>query len=128
MTKKAARRLSVLMPHFETDNVTFVNRMESENTSGKVTPPKSVDNNVYASIDGKLNSYARIHGPVSSAKPQWISFPTVQKENLQEVIYQKTAGEGIAKVCEGPGEGKGGGGGWRSCNQQDKRRGCNGLF
>ena len=99
MTKKASRRLSVLLPHFETESIARETRIESENTAGKVHAPMSGERNVYASIDGKLNSYARIHGSVSSAKPRWTLFSTVQKENLQEVIYEKTVGEGIAKVC-----------------------------
>lgn len=99
MTKKASRRLSVLLPHFETETIPRETRIESESTAGKVQSPSSGERNVYASIDGKLNSYARIHGSVSSATPQWTLFSTVQKENLQEVIYEKTVGEGIAKVC-----------------------------
>lgn len=52
----------------------------------------------YASIDGRPNSYARVHGEVSRAPAKWRSMPVVAKETLREVIYEKAEGEGIAKV------------------------------
>lgn len=52
----------------------------------------------YASVTGQPNSYARVHGGVSNTPVQWRIVPSVQKESLQEVKYEKSIGEGIAKV------------------------------
>jgi hypothetical protein len=47
------------------------------------------------------SSYDRIHGKVSRSPPVWRRIEVVAKEQLQEVLYDKAAGEGIAKVCPG---------------------------
>ena len=53
----------------------------------------------YASvIQGQPSSYARVHGDVAHTPVQWRIVPSVQKEFLQEVKYEKSIGEGIAKV------------------------------
>ena len=40
----------------------------------------------------------RIHGEVSSEAVKWKHFPTLHGTDLQEVLYHKSEGEGIAKV------------------------------
>lgn len=52
----------------------------------------------YSSATGAPSSYARVHGSVSTAPAVWRSISTVQKEELQDVKYEKADGEGIAKV------------------------------
>ena len=52
----------------------------------------------YASATGRPSSYARVHGEVSNAPAQWVAVPSVHKETLQEVKYEKAANEGIVKV------------------------------
>jgi len=44
------------------------------------------------------SSYAKVHGEVSAEPARWTGIPAVQKNTLQEVIYQKAVREGIAKV------------------------------
>ena len=44
------------------------------------------------------SSYAKVHGEVSEAQAEWTEIFVVQKNTLQEVIYQKAVQEGIAKV------------------------------
>ena len=44
------------------------------------------------------SSYAKVHGAVSRDAATWTEIPVVQKQTLTEVIYQKAADEGIAKV------------------------------
>ncbi len=52
----------------------------------------------YASVTGQPSSYARVHGEVSTAPVQWRRIESIRQENLQEVLYDKSVGEGIAKV------------------------------
>lgn len=52
----------------------------------------------YASATGRPTSYARVHGEVSRAPAAWRRVESVAREALQEVIYEKAEGEGIAKV------------------------------
>lgn len=52
----------------------------------------------YASATGAPNSYARVHGDVSRAPARWRSIPSVAKEQLTDVVYEKAEGEGIAKI------------------------------
>ena len=40
----------------------------------------------------------RVHGRVSREPAKWNNVPVVYKEHLQDVIYEKAEGEGIAKV------------------------------
>lgn len=46
------------------------------------------------------SSYAKVHGEVSEALAEWTQIPVVQKNSLQEVIYQKAVQEGLAKVSQ----------------------------
>lgn len=55
----------------------------------------------YASATGQPSSYARVHGEVSRAPAQWRRIATVAREQLEDVIYSKAAGEGVAKVSAG---------------------------
>ncbi|GLC45681.1 hypothetical protein PLESTB_001317300 [Pleodorina starrii] len=52
----------------------------------------------YASADGKPNSYGRVHGAVSREPANWRRIPVVAREDLTDVIYEKSIGEGIAKI------------------------------
>ena len=40
----------------------------------------------------------RIHGQVSRAPAQWRRVPAVHQSELQDVVYEKAVGEGIAKA------------------------------
>ena len=44
------------------------------------------------------SSYAKVHGVVSRQAAKWTQIPAVQRHDLSEVIYEKAADEGIAKV------------------------------
>jgi naphthoate synthase len=61
-------------------------------------PTAAASTSSYASIDGRPSSYARVHGAVSRSPATWRSIPVVARETLQEVLYDKAVGEGIAKV------------------------------
>ena len=50
----------------------------------------------YASATGEASSYARVHGEVSRAPAEWSNHPSVARETLDDVRYQKA--EGIAKA------------------------------
>jgi hypothetical protein len=54
----------------------------------------------YATADptGQPNAYARVHGAVPRDAPRWRQIPSVARERLEEVLYEKAEGEGIAKV------------------------------
>ena len=40
----------------------------------------------------------RVHGEVSREPAHWRRVPAVHQQDLQDVIYEKSIGEGIAKV------------------------------
>ena len=46
----------------------------------------------YASVTGEASSYARVHGEVSRAPAEWRDFPSVARETLDDVRYQKARG------------------------------------
>lgn len=66
--------------------------LAAASTSGSSQPA------AYATATGRPTSYARVHGVVSRAPAVWRSVPSVQREQLTEVKYEKAVGEGIAKV------------------------------
>eukprot|EP00892_Ulva_mutabilis_P003017 jgi/Ulvmu1/12716/UM095_0020.1 len=51
-----------------------------------------------AGNSAQQSSYARIHGRPSRAPAAWTSLPVVCNQQLQEVLYHKAQGEGIAKI------------------------------
>jgi hypothetical protein len=51
-----------------------------------------------AASGGASSSYARIHGEVSRAPAVWRNIPSVAREVLQEVSFEKADGDGIARV------------------------------
>ena len=53
----------------------------------------------HASATGNPSSYSRVHGTVSTDPVQWKQIESVAGKSLQEVIYRKSEGEGIAMVC-----------------------------
>lgn len=66
----------------------------------------------YATATGRPSSYARVHGEVSRRQAVWRRIDTLQKEALHEVKYEKSLGEGIARVsraCRTPVRSEGGG-------------------
>lgn len=65
-------------------------------TCGHACASQGAPSSSYASATGAPTSYARVHGEVSRAPVRWERVPTVLKQPLQEVKYDK--GEGIAKV------------------------------
>lgn len=52
----------------------------------------------HASATQNSNSYSRVHGKVSTEPVQWLEVQSVARNTLQEVIYRKSKGEGIAMV------------------------------
>ena len=51
-----------------------------------------------AASGGATSSYARIHGEVSRAPAVWRNIPSVAREALQEVLFEKADADGIARV------------------------------
>lgn len=51
-----------------------------------------------AASGGASSSYARIHGEVSRTPAVWRDISSVAREVLQEVLYEKADGDGIARV------------------------------
>jgi naphthoate synthase len=51
-----------------------------------------------AASGGASSSYARIHGEVSRAPAVWRIIPSVAREALQEVLFEKADADGIARV------------------------------
>lgn len=106
----AQRRLQVLAQHMiPAGSSTNASRpgLQRNDTAGAVgtssfasssLSPSAAKQEPYSSATGAPSSYARVHGPVSAAPAVWRSIHTVQKEDLQDVKYEKAEGEGIAKV------------------------------
>ncbi|GFR46797.1 hypothetical protein Agub_g8429 [Astrephomene gubernaculifera] len=94
----AQRRLQVIGNHFlaqEAPQPSPESLVTRQNTAGAET---SNTNTSYASVDGRPNSYGRVHGSVSREPAKWRRIPVVSREELTDVIYEKAVGEGIAKI------------------------------
>jgi naphthoate synthase len=96
------RRIKVISEHLSQDGYKIGSEsnpseqiIAPEDCAGRISDRSS---EIYASATGRPNSYARIHGDVSRRPAQWKNITTVQKEILQETLYHKAHGEGIAKV------------------------------
>lgn len=103
MEERQLRRLQVIGNHVVGDNGASVLLPEAQSAHIGAVPASIAPSNVgastsYASATGRPSSYARIHGEVSKVPPQWRTVPSVQNYALEEVKYQKSVGEGIAKV------------------------------
>ncbi|KAG2452876.1 hypothetical protein HYH02_002220 [Chlamydomonas schloesseri] len=66
-------------------------------SSSGARPVTSAKQEPYSSADGKPNSYSRVHGAVSRAPAVWRRVSSLGKEELTDVIYEKSE-EGIAKI------------------------------
>jgi hypothetical protein len=91
MNDKSLRRVSVLTGHF--------NAREVSADAIVVAPCACSTSQTHASATGQPTAYARVHGNVSREPATWISVPSVAKEILTDVKYEKSQGEGIAKVA-----------------------------
>lgn len=69
-------------------------------TSGR-GPSGPSSSSTFATATGTPSSYARVHGEPSRAPARWRRIPSVAREELTDVIYEKAEGEGIAKVRQG---------------------------
>lgn len=101
MADSAQRRLQVLGNHLAAGHASqraVHNQQNYELLFRQDTAASTSTGTPYASVDGKPNSYARIHGPVSREPAQWRKVPSVAREELTDVIYEKAIGEGIAKA------------------------------
>ncbi len=101
MADSAQRRLQVLGNHLAAGHSSqraALNAQDNTLLLRQDTAASTSAGTPYASVDGKPNSYARIHGPVSREPAQWRKVPSVAREELTDVIYEKAIGEGIAKA------------------------------
>jgi naphthoate synthase len=99
----AERRLQVLGQHLAPSGELELGVLARHDTAASTSTASasSVDGGAstpYASIDGRPNSYSRVHGVASRAPARWRLVPTVAREDLTDVKYEKAEGEGIAKV------------------------------
>jgi hypothetical protein len=93
----AQRRLAVLVEHLAKPEVNSEELAPLDTAASSSATPAPLP---YASADGKPSTYARVHGPVSCAPAVWRAVPSVAKEQLTDVLYQKSVREGIAKVSK----------------------------
>lgn len=107
MEDKALQRLKMLNGHLVAslsshmvDNALAAQPTVTSSASSGFCQSSSAaqSSSMYASATGQPSSYARVHGEVSKSRVQWRSIPSVSKETLQEVKYEKSIGESIAKV------------------------------
>lgn len=94
MESNARTRLAVLARQFDAVSLSGTQHLSSSGTAASESI--SQQQSSYASATGKPSSYARVHGEVSRAAAQWRPVPTVAKEELVDVKYEKA--EGIAKI------------------------------
>lgn len=90
--ERHSRRLNVISRHISKESSST--ECSKNNTSAILTK----ENVPHASATGNPSSYSRVHGSVSSLPVQWVEIPSVAGKALQEVIYRKSKGEGIAMV------------------------------
>jgi len=79
------RRMGVFSRHVSPSN----EAVSIQNTSGVVP---------HASASGEASSYSKVHGKVSSENVQWVQIASVSGKHLEETLYKKSKGEGIAMV------------------------------
>jgi naphthoate synthase len=72
----------------------------SRHATSAAASPTSASRAPYATADpsGAPNAYARVHGAVDRAPARWRAVPSVAREPLRDVLYEKAEGEGIARV------------------------------
>lgn len=104
-TTKHARRVQAIARQLQPSNSLNGNQDESTTTamcSGSASSSTATQHEqqkpTYASVSGQSSSYARVHGEVSTVPVQWRRIGSIRQEKLQEVLYDKSVGEGIAKV------------------------------
>lgn len=99
------RRIGVLSGHVSGEGVPKTIKSESSTSISNSLIPNTC-NTVqldrsrvpHASATGLESNYSKVHGKVSSRPVQWIDIVSVAGKPLEETIYQKSKGEGIAKV------------------------------
>ncbi len=92
----AARRLQALRDHLDPAEAGA-----SRDKAGAAAAAPLTRQPTAAHGDGggaASSSYARVHGEVSKAPAVWRDVPSVARETLQEVLYQKADADGIARV------------------------------
>jgi hypothetical protein len=92
------RRLSVLSGHLAPGGEVELATISRSPASAPSTSGSGGSGSAYASATGAPTSYARVHGEPSRAPAQWRLIRSVAREELQDVLYHKAEGEGIAKV------------------------------
>lgn len=94
------RRLRIIASHVSIPEGTLQDASSSDQSStAKINPCNSSSTLIpNASATGKPSSYSKIHGFVSNKKVEWLDIPSVGGKVLSEVKYQKSKGEGIAKI------------------------------
>lgn len=92
----AARRLQAIRGHIDPADADACREhaAESSATADLARQPTAAS----ATGGATTSSYARIHGEVSRQPAVWRSIPSVARETLQEVLYQKADADGIARV------------------------------
>ena len=105
MDQKALQRLNILGRHVAPMSATEgestippLNTFATNNNSVSTSQTAAPGGSTYATATGQPSSYARVHGEVSTTPVTWRSIHSVSKETLHEVKYEKSIGEGIAKV------------------------------
>ena len=90
MHDSSRRRVANIAKHLQSSDATTSSEAHETYDSSRTlsTEPTSAEQ--------PSSSYARVHGRVSEDAAAWTRIPVVQKNSLQEVIYEKA--EGIAKV------------------------------
>lgn len=58
----------------------------------------ATSNATSGALSRKLSSYDRVHGSVSRDLPVWVPVPQPAGQEFQDILYEKAAGEGIAKI------------------------------
>ena len=105
MDEKTSQRLNILSRHVIPTDAEHVTSLASTSSSPSLshlafnhTTATAAAKRAYASATGTPSSYAQVHGEVSAAPVQWRQIPSVSNDTLREVKYEKSVGEGIAKV------------------------------
>eukprot|EP00898_Chlorokybus_atmophyticus_P007090 jgi/Chlat1/7382/Chrsp6S07416 len=94
----ARRRLGAVRSHLQPSGVVGSVEVAQDGVlSAAHCSAASSSSSSYASVGNAPSSYARVHGDVSRTPATWEPAP-VPGEPLQDILYEKAAGEGIAKI------------------------------
>jgi hypothetical protein len=96
MADRQRRRLAIIARHLAPEGADSTITTSHAALSSSQCAAHSTSN--ATSGARKLSSYERVHGSVSRDIPAWVPVPQPAGQEFQDILYEKSASDGIAKV------------------------------